>query len=122
MIDADKDEWSKAALKEIQALEEKGTWVEVSVDSVPASETILPGKWVFRRKRTPDGTIKKYKGRYCVRGDLQVGDFEIFAPVVAFSTVSLFLVLSLKFRWCTCSIDFASGAQEVYIDSFALWV
>ena len=100
MSDADNNEWRNAALKEIQALEEKGTWCEVDINDVPSSETILPGTWVFRRKRTPDGTIKKFKGRYCVRGDLQVGTFETFAPVVAFSTVRLFLILSLKFNWC----------------------
>ena len=109
MNDADNNEWRKAALKEIQALEEKGTWREVDINDVLSSETILPGTWVFRRKRTPDGTIKKFKGRYCVRGDLQVGTFETFAPVIAFSTVRLFLILSLKFEWCTCSIDFSNA-------------
>ena len=119
--DVDKEEWSKAALKEIQALEEKGTWIEVDIKSVPSKETILPGTWVFRRKRTPDGTIKKYKGRYCVRGDLQVGDFETFAPVVAFSTVRLFLILSLKLKWCTCSIDFSNAFVQAELKD-PVWI
>ena len=121
MRDDDKDEWRKAALKEIMALEEKGTWIEVDIQDVPSQETILPGTWVFRRKRTPDGTIKKFKGRYCVRGDLQVGDFETFAPVVAFSTVRLFLILSLKFNWCTCSIDFANAFVQAELKD-PVWI
>ena len=119
--DVDSDEWRKAALKEIKELEGKGTWREVSVRDVPSGETILPGTWVFRRKRTPDGTIKKYKGRYCVRGDLQVGNFETFAPVVAFSTVRLFLILSLKFKWCTCSIDFSNAFVQAKLKS-SVWI
>ena len=121
MSDVDKDMWRKAALKEILALEEKGTWIEVSINDAPSNETILPGTWVFRRKRTPDGTIKKFKGRYCVRGDLQVGNFETFAPVVAFSTVRLFLVLSLKFKWCTCSIDFANAFVQAELKN-PVWI
>jgi hypothetical protein len=121
MNDVDSEEWRKAALKEIEQLEEKGTWREISIHEVPSGETVLPGTWVFRRKRTPDGTIKKYKGRYCVRGDLQVGDFETFAPVVAFSTVRLFLTLSLKFKWHTCSIDFANAFVQAKLKN-PVWI
>ena len=121
MNDVDSSEWRKAALKEIQDLEGKGTWEEVSISEVPPNETILPGTWVFRRKRTPDGTIKKFKGRYCVRGDLQTGSFETFAPVVAFSTVRLFLILSLKFKWYTCSIDFANAFVQAELKN-PVWI
>ena len=121
MNDVDSEEWRKAALKEIEQLQEKGTWREISIHEVPSGETVLPGTWVFRRKRTPDGTIKKYKGRYCVRGDLQVGDFETFAPVVAFSTVRLFLTLSLKFKWHTCSIDFANAFVQAKLKN-PVWI
>ena len=107
MRDADADKWLDAAESEIRSLEGKGTWVEVPVTQ--AQTKILPGTWVFRRKRTPDGQIKKYKARYCVRGDLQEGEFETFAPVVAWSTVRFFLVFSLTFGWTTCSIDFANA-------------
>jgi hypothetical protein len=42
---------------------------------------------VLRRKRTPDGEIKKLKARLCVRGDLQEGVFDTFAPVVSWTSV-----------------------------------
>ena len=74
-----------SAQKKIMSIEEKGTWDEV--DQLEAKTKILPGTWVFHRKCTPDGKISKYKARYCVRGDLQEGDFETFAPVVAWATV-----------------------------------
>jgi hypothetical protein len=100
--------WREAAQREIESLERMHTWTEVLMDTAN-NHKILPGTWVFKRKRTPDGTIKKYKARYCVRGDLQPGDFETFAPVVSFSTVRLFLVLSLMFNWETCTVDFANA-------------
>jgi hypothetical protein len=99
--------WMKAAETEIKSLEKNGTWKEVPITD--AKTRILPGPWVFRRKRTPDGTISKYKARYCVRGDLQETEQEMFAPVVAWSTVQLFLVLSLTLAWQTCTIDFSSA-------------
>ena len=107
MRDVDADKWLDAAESEIHSLERQGTWVEVPINE--AQSKILPVTWVFRRKRTPDGQIKKYKARYCVRGDLQEGEFETFAPVVAWSTVIFFLVFLLTFEWKTCSIDFANA-------------
>ena len=101
-------EWLKAASAEIESLEKNATWSVV--DKAEATSKILPGTWVFRRKRTPDGSISKYKARYCVRGDLEddTGQ-EKFAPVVAWSTVRLFLTLSLTLKWETCTIDFSSA-------------
>jgi hypothetical protein len=32
-------------------------------------ENILPSTWAFKLKRFPDGLAKKYKARFCVRGD-----------------------------------------------------
>ena len=79
MRDVERNKWIKAMQAEIEQLEAKGTW-----DEVPRSDAttkILPSIWVFRRKRSPDGTILKYKARFCVQGQHQEGEFETFAPV-----------------------------------------
>ena len=102
-----RSEWIKAAIKEITALEKFGCWVEVPIES--ATTKVLPGTWVFKVKRAPDGTFKKFKARYCIRGDLQEGEFETYAPVVQFSSVRLFLAWSLMLGWYTCSIDFSNA-------------
>ena len=91
LLDPDLDKWKESAAKEIEALESKGTWKEVPMHE--AKSKILPGTWVFRRKQVPTGVIKKFKGRFCVHGDLQEGDFDTFAPVVAWATICLVLVL-----------------------------
>ena len=108
-------EWIKAAIEEIKMLESLDCWEEIPTDQ--ATEKILPGTWVFKIKRAPDGTFKKFKARYCIRGDLQEGDFDTFAPVVHFSSVRLFLAWSLMFKWYTCSIDFSSAFIQAYLDS-----
>jgi hypothetical protein len=111
--------WQKASNAEIVSLEKNGTWQEVPMSQ--AETRILPGTWVFRRKRTPDGAISKYKARYCVRGDLQETEVETFAPVVAWSTVRLFLVLSLTLEWETCTIDFSSAFVQAPL-SDPVWI
>ena len=77
----DHDEFKQAAKKEIADLVKQGTWKVTNKSD--AKGKILPSTWVFRRKRHPgSGEITKYKGRYTVRGDLQEGVFDTFAPVV----------------------------------------
>ncbi|KAI2513951.1 hypothetical protein MHU86_335 [Fragilaria crotonensis] len=99
--------WMAAAAKEIASLEKNKTWIETEISN--AKSRILPGTWVFKRKRTPDGVISKYKARYCVRGDLEEGEPETFAPVVAWSSVRLFTILALTLNWDTSSIDFSNA-------------
>ena len=115
-----KEVWMKAATEEIRALEKHKSWIEVPT-SAAKGHKLLPGHWVFKRKRAPDGTIKKFKARYTVRGDLHESAADTFAPVVAFSTVRLFLILSLVLKWKTCSVDFsnafiqAAATETIYL-------
>ena len=113
------DEWLRCMEAEISSLEALGSWDEVDV--LDAKSKIIPGTWVFRVKRTPDGAVKKRKARFCCRGDLQEDDFETYAPVVSWSSVRLFLVLSLVLSWATCSIDFASAFMQATLPS-PIWV
>ena len=77
-------------LKEVRQLIKQNTGEYVPRSKVPLTptgthQTNLPGTWVFKLKRLPDGTPSKFKARYCVRGDKQtagVDCFDIYAPVV----------------------------------------
>jgi hypothetical protein len=78
--------FSEAMNEEIRALEEHSTWTIIKRSSVPEGANILPGTWVFKIKRYPDGRFRKTKARFCVRGDRQVEGidyFESYAPVVS---------------------------------------
>ena len=113
------DKWMAAALKEISSLENHGTW---EIDDVANAKTkILPGTWVFRIKRAPDGSILKFKARYCVRGDLQVEQNETYAPVVGWSTIRLFLILSILLHWETRAIDFSQAFVQAFLKS-PVWI
>ena len=107
-------EWIAAATKEISSLESLKCWEEVPMSK--ATTKVLPGTWVFRVKRAPDGTFKKFKARYCIRGDLQEGEFDTYAPVVSFSSVRLFLAWSLMLGWYTCTIDFSNAFIQANLE------
>jgi hypothetical protein len=111
--------WMEAAAKEVASLEKNGTWKEVSM--LAAKTKILSGTWVFRRKRSPDGEITKYKACYFVRDNLEEGEPETYAPVVAWSSVRLFLVLSLTLGWQTYSIDFNSAFVQANLTD-PVWI
>ena len=41
--------------------------------------------------------------------------FDTYAPVVAWPTVCLFLILALTLQWCTCLIDYSSAFVQDYL-------
>ena len=119
MRDADIDKWKVAAHKEIMELEGKGTWEEVPKSQ--AKTRILPGTWVFKRKRTPDGEILKHKARYCVRGDLQETEQENYSPVVHWSSIRIVLTISLILGWELACIDFNNAFVQATLDE-PVWI
>ena len=59
---------------------------------------VLPGTWAFKLKQFPDGLVKKIKARFYVLGSKKVKSidfFEVWCPVVLWSTVHLMMTLSL---------------------------
>ena len=78
---------------------------------------IIPVVVIFRRKRTPDGQLKKHKARLCVRGDLQDNDFVTFAPVVSWSSVRLFLGIAMTLGWVTVSVDWANAFIQAPLET-----
>jgi hypothetical protein len=51
---------------------------------------VLPSTWASTIKRFPDDTVKKFKARFCARGDQQkegIDFFETWAPVAQWSTI-----------------------------------
>ena len=67
---------------EIANLESMDAWEVVEQDD---SIKVIDSTWAFKCKQYPDGLIKKFKTRFCARGDQQLNDidfFETYAPVV----------------------------------------
>ena len=118
--------WMAAMKKEIDTLTRIGTWTVVRrAMAKNRQKRVLKSTWAFRKKRLPDGSLSKYKARFCVRGDMQVeGEdyFESYAPVVQWSTVRLMLILSMVYGMETRQVDYVNAFaqadldEEVYIE------
>ena len=90
------DEFWEAAIVELETLEEMEAW---EVVNRPPDANVIESIWAFKIKRFPDGLIKKFKARFCARGDQQlegIDFFETYAPVVQCTTVRLLLLLVLE--------------------------
>jgi hypothetical protein len=112
-------EYREAMDVEINALENGKTWTEVLKSSVPSGKKILPLTWIFKLKRFPDGSPRKFKARLCVRGDLQregVDYFEKYAPVVAWSTVRMLLTLTAREGLKTRMVDFTNAFAQADLE------
>jgi hypothetical protein len=65
---------------------------------------VLPSTWAFKLKQYLDGTVKKFKGHFCARGDKQiqgVNFFKTYSPVVQWTTIRLMLVLECILGLCS---------------------
>jgi hypothetical protein len=87
---------------------------------------VLPSTWAFKIKRFPDGSIKKFKARFCARGDRQlegIDYFETWAPVVQWSTIRIVLIIALKLGYCSAQCDIMAAFihamlpddEEIYV-------
>ncbi len=82
-------------------------------DYVPnPGENVLPSTWAFKIKRYPDGCVKKFKARFCARGNRQtegVDYFETWAPVVMWSTVCIVMVLAATLDLISVQCDITAA-------------
>ena len=101
--------------KETLSLINQNTW-----NTVPWSEAnnAIKSRWLFKLKRLPDGAPSEFKARFCVRGDLQkveVDLFETYAPVVSWSTISILPTLVLQ-EWSTRQMDYDNAFAEAELE------
>ena len=82
MASVDRSGFISAMETEIKTLQQEQAY---DLTQRPKDHKVISGVWAFKRKRYPDGSIRKLKARYCARGFEQqqgVDYFETFAPVV----------------------------------------
>jgi hypothetical protein len=73
---------------------------------------ILTCTWAFKIKRYPDGRVKKFKARFCARGDKQqegIDFFETWAPVVQWLTVQIVMTLALKLNFISAQCNITAA-------------
>ena len=119
MVSPERRGWEEAMEVELDALEKMKVYELVPRSSV-INNTILDTTWAFKRKRYPDGSIRKLKARLCVRGDQQVEGvdyFQTYAPVVQWSTVRTLLVLSVTIGLKSKQVDYTNAFVQADTDT-----
>jgi hypothetical protein len=61
--------WLEAMTEDYHALLGNDTW---NLVPPPQNANIISGKWVFRHKLKPDGSLDRYKAHWVLRDDPQV--------------------------------------------------
>ena len=105
-----------AAKTEIDTLERMKVWNTVDREDWM---NVLPSTWAFKLKRYPSGEPRKFKARFCARGDRQIEGvdfFDTYAPVVGWTTVRLLLILSLQLGLETKQVDYTAAFVHADID------
>ena len=120
------EEFWAAMDKEIASLEDMETWKVVPRDQLPHNASVIPGTWAMRIKRRPDGSLSKFKARFCVRGDMMQQGLHFsdssYSPVVGWPTIRSTLVMAASLGLHTRQVDFinafcqASQKEPLFIE------
>lgn len=111
----DKELWTEAIHKELQSLEDVGTFK--FINSLPPNKHAIGGKLVFRLKRNSDGSVERHKARLVAKGVSQVPGIEFdktLAPVVRFTSIRIMCALAVKLKLHFHYLD----VETVLLNSF----
>ena len=101
--------WYAAMKEEFEALQHNATWQLVPH---PRHANVITGKWIFKHKLRPDGTLDCYKAHWVVRGFRQHAsvDFtDTFALVVKPGTIHTVLQLAISRAWPVHQMDVSNA-------------
>jgi hypothetical protein len=98
----------KAIVKELTALDHKGTFIPVSTNQVPRNTKIIPSFMFLKEKYLPSGEFEKLKARLVAGGNLQERELysDISSPTISTNSVFILAALAAKERRhiATCDI------------------
>lgn len=94
----------------------KGTF---RITKAPYDQPVIPGKWDFKIKENPDGTIARYKARWVAKGYVQVQgrDYDKkYAPVVRSDTSRILLSVAATRGWRIRQYDIKTAFLNSQMD------
>ena len=105
----DRVSFNDAMQKETDSLFDNNVWELMPRSNMPKDTTTIMSIWVFKRKRTPDGELLKYKARINAHGGQSkwgIHYWETYSPTVNWMSVRKMLVLKLCFNLEARAADF----------------
>lgn len=114
-------DWKKAMDSEYNSLMANSTW---TLEALPPDRRALKGKWIYRYKRGPDGSILRHKARWVVKGFEQrfgIDYKETFATVVKSMTYKVIFAIAAFYDYELEQMDvktaFLHGdlEEEIYV-------
>ena len=121
LASSDKTKWVNAMEKEMESLHVNEVWDLVEL---PKDKKTVGSKWVFKTKRSANGTVERHKARLVAQGYSQRygQDYdETFSPVVRFESLRTVIALAVQNSLKLCQMDvttaFLNGElkEEVYM-------
>jgi hypothetical protein len=117
----DAEYWREVVRSEMDSIISNVTW---EITDLPAGCKPVGCKWIFRRKRRPDGTIEKYKARLVAKGFTQKKEedyFDTYSSVARLPTIRVLLALAAAYKLLVHQMDvkttFLNGEleEEIYM-------
>ncbi|KAJ9565483.1 hypothetical protein OSB04_001449 [Centaurea solstitialis] len=94
MSSRDASLWKEAINDEMDSILSNGTW---ELTDLPKGAIPIGSKWIFKRKRHPDGTVLAFKARLVAKGYRQregIDYFDTYAPVARISSIRTLIAIS----------------------------
>lgn len=92
-------QWHDSMEEEFNNLMKHNVFTLIPKSQVPHDRKVLKGRWVYRLKHNEDGSIKRFKSRYVLKGYEQVPgrDFnDTWAPVCRHESVRILFSLAVS--------------------------
>ena len=116
----DRKQFLKAMKDEIRQHEENGHWKMILRSKIPPDTKVLPAIWAMKRKRRiSTREVYKWKARLNVHGGKQeygTHYTDTYSPVIGWSSIRLFLILSILHGWHTRQLDFVLAYPQADIE------
>lgn len=116
------DKWKEACAKEIKNIMDMGVW---EIVDRPKNAPVVGGRWHFKLKLNPNGTVNKYKARYVAKGFTQtegVDYNDTFAPTGRLASFRILVAIAAAKGWDIEQMDAIAAflnsdlKEEIYLE------